>query len=112
MSSGPNTPTPPTTRGPMPPPAPPPPHRVLRGMLIHVCCVFPICFIVPLAMGSNLWPIAGVIWSVLTVPVAAATGAIIALVLKKLPLSQATLVAVFTGVALAIATGIIVYHNK
>jgi hypothetical protein len=70
------------------------------------------CFIVPLAMNSNIWPIAGVFWSVLTVPVAVGTGALTGWLSRRLRPGIRIPVLVFTGVVLAIAIGIIMAGNR
>jgi hypothetical protein len=83
------------------------------GTAIHAACMCATCFIVPMAMGSNLWPIAGVFWSIMTVPVAMGVGALIGLLVKRLVRRNiALLILMVTAVALAIATGIIICRNR
>jgi peptidoglycan/LPS O-acetylase OafA/YrhL len=77
-------------------------NMTLVGMAIHGGCVFMACLIVPLAMQFNLWPISIVIWTVLTVPPALATGALTGWVLRKLRPSVAISALVFTGIAIAL----------
>jgi len=85
---------------------------VMLGSLIHAFIVLVTCFAVPLAMDSNIWPIAGVFWSLLAVPVAAATGAMIGLLGKRLPWAIALPILFLTAAILATAVGIIISHNR
>ena len=107
---------PPTSPGPMPGPMPSPAPRrinpIVQGLLIHVGCVLAACVVVPLAMGSNIWPIAAVFWAVLSVPVACGTGALTGLLLRKTDSSTATWALIITGAAVAIAVGIIMFNNR
>src|SRR5262245_61293493 len=104
---------PPTTPGPLGPAAAPvgAGPRILLSMAIQAGCVFVVCFAVPLAMESNIWPIAGVMWSVLTVPVAALTGALSGWLLRKARLPVAVTVFSVLGLTLAIAAGMIIARN-
>jgi peptidoglycan/LPS O-acetylase OafA/YrhL len=104
--------TPPTSPGPMPKAPSARPSRVMLGIVIHAGIMILTCFITPLAMDSNIWPIAGVFWSVLTVPVAVATGALTGWMLKNHRPAIAIPVLVFTGIALATAAAIIMAHNR
>jgi hypothetical protein len=103
---------PPTSSGPVEPAAGGRASLTALGAAIAAGCVFIACFAVPLGMNSNIWPIAGVFWSVFTVPVAAGTGALTGWLLRRLPPAMAIPALVFTGVALAIAAGIIIANNR
>jgi hypothetical protein len=63
-------------------------------------------------MNSNIWPIAGVFWSVLTVPVAAGTGALTAWLLRSLRPQLATGLLVITGLLVATAVAVIIANNR
>jgi peptidoglycan/LPS O-acetylase OafA/YrhL len=110
--------TPPTVAGPVPSAAPGSWVRlsrgkaILLGIAIHAASVGLACFIVPLAMGSNIWPIAGVAWSVMTVPVAAGTGALGGLLVGRARPRVAIAVLIATGVLASIATGIVIVNNR
>jgi len=109
---------PPTVAGPVP--SAPPGSRarlargkaILLGIAIHAAFVGLTCFVVPLAMNSNIWPIAGVFWSVLTVPVAAGVGALGGLLVGRARPRVAIAILIATGVLLSIATGIIMANNQ
>lgn len=103
---------PPTLPGPIEPARAPRLNNILLGMIIHAAIVAVPCFAVPLAMDSNIWPIAGVIWSVLTMPVALVTGAIAGLATRRWRRGAASTVIIITGLAVAIAAGIIISHNR
>ena len=81
-------------------------------MAIHAASVLLTCFVVPLAMGSNIWPIAGLFWSVLTVPVAVGTGALSGWLVRRQRPAVAVSILVFTGAVLVIATGLIMANNR
>lgn len=103
---------PPITPGPASPAQPKRVPLALVGMAIHPACVLPTCFGVPLAMNSNIWPIAGVFWSVMTVPVAAGTGALTGWLLRKARPRVAIPILVVTGIVVAIATGVVMANNR
>jgi len=63
-------------------------------------------------MNSIIWPIAGVFWSVLTVPVAVGTGALAGWALKNRSIALAIPVLVGTGIALAAAVGVVIANNR
>jgi peptidoglycan/LPS O-acetylase OafA/YrhL len=85
---------------------------ILLGMAIHSAFAAMTCFVVPLAMNSNIWPIAGVFWSVMTVPVAAGTGALMGSLSRRLRPGIAITGLVLTGVVLAMAIGTIMFNNR
>ena len=103
---------PPTSPGPMPPRRLPRANTIVLGMSIHAVATLIPCIAVPLAMGSNIWPIAGVFWAVLTVPAAIVTGGLTGLLARKLRRPIATTVIITTGLAVAIAVGIIIANNR
>ena len=106
---------PPTAPGPLSPPPPLRPSRarwVLLGLGIHAGCVLVVCFAVPLAQQSNIWPIAGVVLSVYTVPVGAATGALTGWAVSKQRAGVAVAVLVVTGCLVAAAVGVVIALNK
>lgn len=70
------------------------------------------CFGIAIAMGSNIWPIAGVFWSVLTVPVALATGSISGLCVRRASHASALYVLFATAIALAAIVAIIMANNR
>jgi len=84
----------------------------MLGSLLHGLVMVVTCFIVPLAMDSNIWPIAGVFWCVLCVPVAAVFGAIVGWLLRKRSMAVAMTVTVITAAALAVAAGAIIMNNR
>ena len=104
--------TPPTMPGPMQFAAPPRTSRTAVSLLIHAMLMVVTCFIVPLAMDSNIWPIAGLFWSVLCVPVAAVFGAIIGWLLRRRSMAVAMTVAIITAAGLAMAAGAIIMNNR
>ena len=85
---------------------------ILVGIVINVIPVCMTCFIVPLGMGSNIWPIAGVFWCALAGPVAAVVGLLGGLFLRRTNRAVAITVVVFTAAALSIAIGIIISRNR
>lgn len=95
-----------------------PPARALRakwpllGMAIHAASVLLTCFAVPLAMNSNIWPIAGLFWSILTVPVAVSTVALGGWLVNRQRPAVALSILVVTGATLAAATGVIMANNR
>jgi len=103
---------PPIVPGPIPPAQRPRAPGWLIGIAVHGACVLVTCFGVPLAMGSNLWPIAGVFWSVLTLPVAAGTGAVCGWLVRKQRGAVAVPSLVVTGVTLAAALGVLISMNR
>ena len=108
---------PPTSPGPVPITPATRLHPIARGVMMHCGCVLLACFVVPLAMNSNIWPIAGVFWSVLTVPVGAGTGALTAWLLgglggRGLRPQLATGLLVITGLLVATAVGVIIANNR
>ena len=88
------------------------PGTVVLGLMIHGVCVLIACFIAPLAMNSNIWPIAGVFWSAFAVPAAGLTGALMGWLVKRTRQPIAISILITTGIALAIATGIIIANNR
>jgi hypothetical protein len=80
-------------------------------MGIHAACVAVACIVTPLVMGSNLWPIAAAFWVVITVPAGLLTGAAIGWAVRKRSAVVLWTVLVATGVALAIAVGMIISRN-
>jgi hypothetical protein len=70
-------------------------------MLIYSICVLIPCAIVPLAMKSNLWPIATAFWTFMTVPPAIALGALAGWLLRRHPPGAKAAWLVISGVALA-----------
>ena len=85
---------------------------VVLGTIIHILLVVIVCIGVPLGMGSNIWPIAAVFWCVLTVPVAAAFGALLGLILRRAPRALAIVMLLVSAAALSIVTGIVIAHNR
>jgi peptidoglycan/LPS O-acetylase OafA/YrhL len=104
--------TPPTSPGRLPPVDQTRPNLIMVGLAIHSLCALITCFVVPLAMNSNIWPIAGVFWSVFAVPAAMLTGAATGWLVKQLRQPVAISALIVTGVVLAIATGIIIANNR
>ena len=103
---------PPPSPGRLPPVDQTSPNLIMVGLAIHALCALITCFVVPLAMNSNIWPIAGVFWSVFAVPAGMLTGALTGWLAKRLRLPVAIAILIVTGVALAIAIGIIVANNR
>ncbi len=103
---------PPTSPGPLPSRSGMRNHRILLGVLIHGGCVFIACFVAPIVGGSNIWPIAGVFWSVMTVPVAAGIGALTGWIVRKRSQSVALSVLVSTGVVMAAVAGVVMASNQ
>jgi hypothetical protein len=87
-------------------------NLTVAGMAIHAVCALLTCFVVPLAMNSNIWPIAGVFWSVFAVPAGMLTGALTGWLVKRPRRPVAISILVVTGLAFAIATGIIIANNR
>lgn len=87
-------------------------ERTLLGVMIHVSCVVMTCVAVPLAMGSNIWPIAAIFWSVMSVPVALITGGLLGWMMGKSQRNVAVAVLVVTGIALAIGVGVVMASNR
>lgn len=79
---------------------------------MHAIAAVLTCFITPLAMNSNIWPIAGVFWSVFAVPVALGTGALTGLLVKRLRPPVALAIMAITAAVLAVATGVIMANNR
>lgn len=104
--------TPPTSPGPIPPLPRSRPGPVIRGMAIHAGCVLIACIATPLAMGSNIWPIAGVFWSVLAAPVAVATGAATGALLRNRSRPVALGGVIVTGIALGVTAGFVISQNR
>ena len=104
--------TPPTSPGPIPPLPRSRPGPIFRGMAIHAGCVLIACIATPLAMGSNIWPIAGAFWGVLATPVAVATGAATGAALRKCSRPVALGGVIITGIALAVIAGIVISNNR
>ena len=84
----------------------------MLGSLVHGLVMVVTCVVVPLAMNSNIWPIAGVFWSALCVPVAAIFGAIVGWLLRKRSTAVGMAVAGITAVLLAAAAGAIIANNR
>lgn len=87
-------------------------HRVLAGALIHAGCVLIACFLAPLVGGSNIWPIAGVFWSVFTVPVAAGTGALTGWMVQNRSPAVAFFLMTLAGIGLAVIAGVVMASNQ
>ena len=105
--------TPPTVPTSWPPAAGSIPRSmVLVSAGVHAGCLAMTSFIVPIFMGSNIWPIAGVFWSVLTVPVGALAGAGIGAMLRSQPRPMAMKIAWFTAIAMSAIAGIIISQNR
>ncbi|MGH7130866.1 MAG: hypothetical protein ACREJO_02850 [Phycisphaerales bacterium] len=104
--------TPPTLPGPIPPLVRSRPGVVIRGMAIHAGCVVIACVVTPLAMGSNIWPIAAVFWVVVSLPVALGTGAAMGGLLRRCSLPVALGGVIATGIALAVIAGIVISQNR
>lgn len=102
--------TPPTVAGPIPASA-----RFVRLPMavqsagIHVCALVATCFITPIAMGSNLWPIAGVFWSAIAAPVGGVIGAVIGLLVRRMPRGAAMGVIAVSTIAMC---GIAIWHIR
>ena len=103
---------PPTTQGPVIAPKSPGMPPILQGALIDAGCVMATCFIVPLVMESNIWPIAGVFWSVLSVPVAAGAGALTGFLVRKRDRASGKLAMIAVGMVLSIVIGVIMFNNR
>ena len=96
---------------------PPTPVSLPRSMVlvsagVHAGCLALTSFIVPILMGSNIWPIAGVFWSALTMPVGALAGAGIGAMLRSQPRPMAMKIAWFTAIAMSAVAGIIISQNR
>jgi|RhiMethySRZTD1v2_1073278.scaffolds.fasta_scaffold31189_7 hypothetical protein len=89
-----------------------PRSMVLVSAGVHAVWLAMTSFIVPLLMGSNIWPIAGVFWSVLTVPVGALAGAGLGAMLRSQPRPTAMKVAWFTAIAMSAIAGVIISQNR
>jgi peptidoglycan/LPS O-acetylase OafA/YrhL len=110
-----NTPThesPPTSPGPLPQPPSLRLNLVYLGMMIHAAFVAGACLVTPLAMNSNIWPIAAVFWSVLTVPPALAIGALAGLLLRRWPRRPAIVTLLVLGAAMALIVAFIMANNR
>jgi hypothetical protein len=75
--------TPPVLPGPLGQQRVPRLNIVVIGLLIFSGCAVTACFAGPLAMNSNIWPIAGVFWSALCVGPAAGIGALLGWLLRR-----------------------------
>ena len=82
--------------------------HVLIVVAIQASCVVMACFAVPLALNSNIWPIAGAMWSVLTVPVAIVIGVISGWLLSRQRTWLVLVASALIGAALALATGMLI----
>lgn len=78
----------------------------------HAGCLALTSFIVPIFMGSNIWPIAGVFWSAMTMPVGALAGAGIGALLRAQPRAIAMKITWFTALAMSAIAGIIISQNR
>jgi len=67
------------------------------------------CAFLPLAMRSNLWPIAIPFWALFTVPPALALGALIGWILRKQQVNNPNGVFLMTGLLMAIVTGVVMF---
>lgn len=85
---------------------------ILSGIAIHAAFAVITCSVIPVVMGSNIWPIAAVAWSVSTVPFAMGTGAFAGWVARRLPRSIALAGLVLSGLALATVIGTIMFNNR
>lgn len=106
--------TPPTTPGPLPSGSSKFSWRgnsILLGMAIHAACVGTVCAILPLAMGSNIWPIATVFWLVLTIPVSLGTGALLGLFLRRCSTGIRIAILIATGIVLAAVVGTVMAQS-
>lgn len=79
---------------------------------MHSGCVFIACFLAPLVGGSNIWPIAGVFWSVFTLPVAASTGAFTGWMMKNRSPGVAFPVLICSGIGMAVVAGLVMASNQ
>jgi hypothetical protein len=104
--------SPPTHAGPIPDaPAWVSPTLALSAS-IHVAAVVLASFITPLAMHSNLWPIAGVFWSALTSLPAALIGATVGAIVRRMPRSIAIGVILVTASAIAAIVAVVILNNR
>jgi hypothetical protein len=87
-------------------------NLALVGMAMHVIPLTITCFAIPLAMGSNIWPIAGVFWCALAGPVGAVAGMLGGLLLRNANRVLAMTVLASTAALLSIAAGIVIWHNR
>jgi hypothetical protein len=85
---------------------------VLMSAGLHVGCTALTSFALPILMGSNIWPIAGVFWSALTVPAGALLGAGVGALVRSQPRSKALALACLTAIALSVAVGVLIWRNR
>ncbi len=104
---------PPTTQGPMSSSAGRDGGVPLPIFGLNICSgiVMAACLAVPIAAGSNLWPIAAAFWGVLTVPPAAAVGALAGWLLKKQHYKTAKIVLGALGLVMAVGAGLMMYNS-
>ena len=104
---------PPTTPGPMSSSAGRDGGVPLPIFGLNICSgiVMAACLAVPIAAGSNLWPIAAVFWGMLTVPPAAAVGALAGWLLKRQHRKTAKIVLGAIGLVMAVGVGLMMYNS-
>lgn len=65
----------------------------------------------PMILGSNIWPIAAAIWSVLTVPLGVGVGAVTGFVVRNSGRTTANAVMIVTGNVLATVVVVLIVKN-
>jgi len=84
---------------------------VVLGIVIHGACALFTSMLVPLVLGSNIWPIAGVFWGALTAPPAAGLGALIGWIGSERRRGPLTAVLVGTGLTSAAVIATIIVNT-
>lgn len=95
-----------------PPVASPAGVHAMFGAMVHFLAVGVTCFVVPLAMGSNIWPIAGVFWSAFAAPVAALVGAGVGWIAPRRSRTLTRMLLAVSAAAVSAFVAVIIWNNR